>query len=271
MRAPTPPADMLSLKGRTVLLTGGGRGLGRAMAGGLAAAGARLLIVGRSRDTLDQAAKEIRDECGREVVGYTADLANRASTLAMTELVLRDHERVDVLVHNAGQEGIQPIESVTEAVMDDVLTTNFISAVLMTRAFVPGMRQNKWGRLVYVVSATTMVAGDNGHSVYTASKTALEGFARTLAVELGRSGITANCLSPGAYLTDQARGVMDSLGPEGAKAAYDMFASMSAVGRWGNAEDLVAPLLLLVSDHARFLTGDVLRVDGGLAVKLHPS
>lgn len=241
------------------------------MASGLARAGATLLIVGRNTQSLEQAAAEIEQECGAKVVGYSADLSNRGSTLEMVGRVLRDHGRVDVLVHNAAQEGIQPIESVTEEVMDNVLTTNFISAVLMTRAFVPGMRANGWGRLVYVVSATTMVSGDNGHSIYTASKTALEGFSRTLAVELGKSGVTSNCLSPGTYLTDQAQGVLKALGEEGAKAAYNMFASMSAVGRWGNPEDLVAPLLLLVSDHARFVTGDVLRVDGGLAVKLHPS
>jgi NAD(P)-dependent dehydrogenase (short-subunit alcohol dehydrogenase family) len=265
------PSDMLNVRDRTVLLTGGGRGLGRTMASGLAAAGARLIIVGRDFVTLSRAAKELKEESGAEVYCAPADLSNRNSTLAMVRHVLKEHGHVDILVHNAGFEGIQPIESVTEETMDNVLATNFVSAVLMTRAFVPGMRKNKWGRLVYVVSATTMASGANGHSIYTASKTALEGFSRTLAIELGRSGITSNCLSPGTYLTDQAKNVMAQAGDEGAKAIYDMFASMSAVGRWGNPEDLIAPLLLLISDHARFVTGEVLRVDGGLAVKLYPS
>jgi NAD(P)-dependent dehydrogenase (short-subunit alcohol dehydrogenase family) len=262
---------MLELDGRTVLLTGGGRGLGRAMASGLAAAGAQLIIVGRETATLEAAAREIKAECGADVRGYAIDLADRASTVRLAGEVLKNHGRVDILVHNAGQEGLQQIDQVTESTIDAILGTNLIAAILLTRAFVPGMKQNGFGRLIYIVSATTMVSGTEGHSVYTASKCALEGLSRTLAVELGRAGITSNCLSPGSYLTDQAKGVLASMGERDGKAAYDMFANMTAVGRWGNPEDLVAPLLMLASEASRYVTGEVLRVDGGLAIKLRPS
>ena len=264
------PSELLSLKGRTVVLTGGGRGLGRTMAQGLAAAGARLVLAGRNEAVLSKATHELNGEGGM-VTWESVDLADRAATVQFADHVLSKFGRVDVLVHNAGQEGLQAVDQVTEKTMDATFGTNFFSAVQMTRAFVPGMKQNGWGRLVYVVSATTMVSGTEGHSVYTASKCALEGYARTAAVELGRFGITANCLSPGTYLTDQAKGVLSSMGEANAKAAYEAFSSMTAVGRWGNPQDLVAPLLLLTSDASRFVTGEVLRVDGGLAIKLRPS
>jgi NAD(P)-dependent dehydrogenase (short-subunit alcohol dehydrogenase family) len=271
MALPFAPSDLVSLSGKVVLLTGGGRGLGRMMASGLAAAGARLAIAGRDGATLEAAAREIGEECGAAVACYTVDLADRASTIRMSEQLVKDHGRVDILVHNASQEGIELIEDVTEAQIDNILETNLVSAILMARAFVPGMKANGYGRLIFITSATTAVAGDNGHSVYTASKSGIEGFCRTLAVELGRSGVTANCISPGVYMTDQARRAMESYSPEAAKAAVGMFASMTAVGRWGNPEDLVAPLLMLANEHSRYVTGEVLRVDGGLAVRLHPS
>jgi NAD(P)-dependent dehydrogenase (short-subunit alcohol dehydrogenase family) len=270
VKVPEKPSDLLSLRGRTAILTGGGRGLGRTMAQGLAAAGARLVIAGRDESVLSKASHELNAD-GGTVTWESVDLDDRAATIEFARRVLSKYGRVDVLVHNAGQEGLQPVDQVTEKTMDAVFATNFFSAVQMTRAFVPGMKQNGWGRLVYISSATTRVSGTEGHSVYTASKCALEGYARTVAVELGRSGITANCLSPGTYLTDQAKGVLSSLGEVNGKVAYDAFSRMTAVGRWGNPEDLIAPLLLLTSDASRFLTGEVLRVDGGLSIKLRPS
>jgi len=263
-------SDLLSLADRTVVLTGGGRGLGRTMAAGLAAAGARLVIAGRDEKTLRSVTDELA-ATGATVDWESADLADRGATVRFCGRVLSKFGRIDVLVHNAAREGLQAADQVTEQAMDAIFGTNFFSAVLMTRAFVPAMKQNGWGRLVYITSATTQVSGAEGHSIYTASKCALEGYARTIAVELGHAGITANCLSPGTYLTDQAKGVLASMGEANGKLAYEAFASMTAVGRWGNPEDLIAPLLMLTSDASRYVTGEVLRVDGGLAVKLRPS
>ena len=176
-----------------------------------------------------------------------------------------------MFVQNAGYEGLQPIESVTDDVLDAIIATNLSSTILLCRTLVPAMKANGWGRLIFLTSATTCASDINGHSIYTATKCGLEGLARTLAVELGRSGITANCISPGSYLTDQARGVLGKLEAEAGKAAYDMFATMSAIGRWGDPTDLMGALVLLASDAGRFITGEVLRVDGGLAIKLTPS
>ena len=265
------PAELFSLRGRTVLVTGGGRGLGRALSEGASAAGARVIICGRDATTAAAAVAELEARYDSGAAAYEVDLADRAATLDFAQRVLGDTGGIDVFVHNAGYEGLQSIEHVTESTLDAILTTNLISAVLLTRAFVPAMKRNGWGRIIFLTSATTAASSIEGHGVYTASKCGLEGLARTSAVELGRFGITVNCISPGCYLTDQAKGVLRSLGEEQGKAVYNAFATMTAVGRWGEPEDLVGLLVLLAGDAGRYITGDVIRVDGGLAVKLRPS
>jgi len=262
---------LFDLRGRTVVLTGGGRGIGRALADGLAAAGATLVLVGRDSKTLDRAASELTKQYAAKVHCFPSDLSRRNAVRALSAEVLSRLGHVDVFVHNAGFEGLEPIEKITEPNLNAVLETNFIAAALLSQAFIPTMRKKGWGRLVFLTSATTSASSIEGHSIYTASKSALEGFARTLAVELGRSGITANCISPGTYLTDQATGVLKSLGEAQGKQVYKAFADMSAIGRWGDPREMIGLTLLLCSNASSYITGETIRVDGGLAIKLRPS
>lgn len=138
------PSELLSLKGRTAVLTGGGRGLGRTMAQGLAAAGARLVLAGRNEAVLSKATRELNGEGGM-VTWESVDLADRAATVQFADRVLSKFGRVDVLVHNAGQEGLQAVDQVTEKTMDAIFGTNFFSAVQMTRGVCGGYEAKRLG------------------------------------------------------------------------------------------------------------------------------
>ena len=252
----TPGFD---LTGRTALVTGGSKGLGKAMARGLAQAGANIVISSRHEAELKPALGEILAGTGREGVYIVADMTDRADVLRLAAESIEKMGRIDILVNNAGSNCPQPIDEIKDEDWDRILELNLSSIMVLTRALVPQMKARKWGRIIHISSIMGFVskAGRNG---YSATKSALIGLSKASALDLGPFGITVNCLAPGPFLTDLP---MSLLSPR-EKAE---FAETTALNRWGDPKELVGPALLLASDAGSYVTGTTLVVDGGYLTK----
>ncbi|WP_197686669.1 SDR family NAD(P)-dependent oxidoreductase [Cyanobium sp. NIES-981] len=256
---PTLPG-MFDLSGRVALITGGSRGLGKAIARGFAEAGASLVLVSRTEDELVWASDDIERATGAKVACIATDLSRRADISTLAARALGMFGRIDVLLNNAGGNQPQPIDAITDEVWDYFLELNLSSCMALTRALVPQMKERRWGRVIYTSSLLgfTSVAG---RSVYSATKTALLGLARANAIDLGPFGITVNCLAPGPFSTELSAANFS-------QEARERFASRTALGRWGETHELVGPALLLASEAGSYITGTALIVDGGALVKM---
>jgi NAD(P)-dependent dehydrogenase (short-subunit alcohol dehydrogenase family) len=252
---------LFDLTGRTALVTGGGRGIGRSISQALASAGAELMLVGRNVATLERARAELTSQFETRVEVHSADLSNTEAVSGAAAAALDRFGHIDILVHNAGMPSTGTIETFTDENWDRVYRTNLLSGVNLTRTFIPKMKERNWGRVIYISSAAAYRALPSGHSAYSASKSALHGFARTAAVELGPHGITVNCIAAGIFLTDMAREAASDAG------LTKLMADMSAVKRLGDTRDMEGPILLLASDAGRFIFGSVMFVDGGFTAQ----
>lgn len=246
---------MFDLSGRVALVTGGSKGLGKAMARSFALAGADIVISSRHEEELKTALAEITD--GTEVRGsyFVADMSKRdeAQRLAVEALEAMGH--IDIVVNNAGSNVPEELDAITDENWDRILELNFSSCMALTRALVPQMKQRQWGRIIHI-SSIMALASKAGRSIYSGTKAALIGMARATALELGPFGITVNCLAPGPFLTDLPGSVLSA-------EEKAVFAKRTALGRWGDPVELAGPALLLASDAGSYITGETLVVDGG--------
>ncbi len=247
------------LDGRTALVTGGSKGIGKAIATSFHQAGAQVMIASRHRDELDAAAEEIAGDTGGRVIRYVADMTERAAVRGLAEAAVAGLGRVDILVNNAGANLPESLHELTDANWDSILELNLTSCALLSRALVPGMIERRWGRIIYTASIMGLV-GAAGRSAYCATKGALISMAHGQAVELGGFGITVNCVSPGPIMTDLPRSLLS----EGQR---DALAARTVLGRWGEAQEVAGPVLLLASDAGAYMTGANLVVDGGVTIK----
>jgi NAD(P)-dependent dehydrogenase (short-subunit alcohol dehydrogenase family) len=246
---------LFDLRGKVALVTGGSKGLGKAMALGLAEAGARLFLCSRHADELAAAGQEIAAATGVEVAWDTADMSRRDECDRLAQAALARFGQIDILITNAGSNVPQSIDSITDEAWDRIVELNLSSCMALTRAVVPGMKSRGWGRVIHI-SSIMGLASKAGRNSYSATKSALLGLARASALDLGRHGITVNCIAPGPFLTDLPASVLSP-------AEQQAFADRTAVGRWGNPRELAGPALLLASDAGSYITGTVLVVDGG--------
>ena len=250
---------IFGLEDRVALVTGGSKGLGKAMARILAEAGADIVISSRNSEELGAALEEIlrgTDSRGHYVV---ADLTQRSETVSLAKSALEAMGRIDILINNAGVNLPEPIDEVTDEKWDRSLELNLSSCMALTRALVPQMKQRRWGRIIYV-SSIMGLASKEARKSYSATKSALIGLARANALDLAAYNITANCIAPGPILTDLT---INLLSDEQKKLA----AERTALGRWGQPSDLKGTALLLASEASSFITGSVLLVDGGMLTK----
>jgi NAD(P)-dependent dehydrogenase (short-subunit alcohol dehydrogenase family) len=247
--------QLFDLNGRVALVTGGSKGLGKAMARGLAEAGANIVIASRHENELKTALGEILADTGRQGRYVVADLTQRAEASRLAESALQAFGRIDILINNAGTNKPQAIDAVTDEVWDQVLEINLSSVMALTRALVPGMKARRWGRIIHISSVMGYVSKE-GRNVYSATKSALIGLARANALDLGPFGITVNCIAPGPFMTDLPMSVLS-------EAEKKLFADRTALGRWADPKELIGPALLLASDAGSFITGETLVVDGG--------
>jgi len=243
------------LSGRVALVTGGSRGLGKAMARAFAEAGADVLITSRHEDDLKKAADEIGQGLERRIEWSASDMTDREQVLQLARTALGRFGRVDILVNNAGSNFPEPIDKISDEKWDLTMELNLSSCMRLTRALVPQMMERKWGRIIHI-SSILGVGAKEGRNSYCATKAALIGLARSSALDLGPFNITVNCIAPGPFLTDLP---MSLLSDEQKKA----FADRTAVGRWGDPKELAGPALMLASDAGSYVTGTVILVDGG--------
>jgi NAD(P)-dependent dehydrogenase (short-subunit alcohol dehydrogenase family) len=253
------PSNLFDLSGRVALVTGGSKGLGKAMARGLAEAGADVVISSRHEDELRRALDEILSGTGRRGRYVVADLVRRDEADRLARAALEQMGRVDILINNAGTNQPQAIDAITDEVWDRIVELNLSSIMALTRALVPQMRQRRWGRIIHISSIMGLLSKEK-RNVYSATKSALLGLARASALDLGGDGITVNCLAPGPFLTDLPASVLSD-------AEKKVFADRTAVGRWGDPKELVGPALLLASDAGSYVTGTTLVVDGGYVAR----
>ncbi len=247
--------DIFNLNGKVALVTGGSKGLGKAMARGLAEAGADIVISSRHENELKPALEEILRDTDRKGRFIVADMSRRSDVLRLARTALEQMGRVDILVNNAGTNIPQAIDQIKDEDWDAVMEINLNSIMVLTRALVPQMKTRGWGRVIHISSVMGFISKE-GRNAYSATKSALIGLARANALDLGRYGITVNCIAPGPFLTDLPGRLLS-------EAEKQEFARVTALGRWAEPKELVGPVLLLASDAGGYITGETLVVDGG--------
>jgi len=242
-----------SIAGRSVVVTGGSRGIGRGIARVFASAGARVLVVGRDRSALDDAADGLKD--AGEVSTVVADVSDRDRCQHVADVAVERYGGIDVLCANAG---IFPSARLTDMTPDDleaVLATNFKGTVFAVQACLAPLTDSGHGRIVVTSSITGPITGYPGWSHYGASKAAQLGFLRTAAMELAPSGITINAVMPGNVFTEG----LDGLGQD----YLDGMTASIPQRRLGSTADIGYAALFFASDEAGYITGQTLVVDGG--------
>ena len=252
--------DLFSLSGRVALVTGGSRGLGKAMARIFAQAGADVFLSSRHEQELASAVEEIAKESAVRAEYLAADMTDRGNVRRLAETAVARLGKVDILVNNAGGNQPQPIDQVTDEVWDNLVELNLTSCMALTRALTPGMKERRWGRVIHI-SSIMGLASTAGRNVYSATKAALIGMAKASAMDLGPYGITVNCLAPGPFATEMP---MSILSPQQQAA----LAARTVMNRWGRPEELAGPALLLASEAGSYITGTVLLVDGGCLARV---
>lgn len=250
-----PP--VINLSGRVALVTGSTRGIGRAIAETLAAAGAHVAITGRTESQAVAVAAEIAVATGVEARGYAVEISDATQAAALIESVERDFGHLDILVNNAGLTRDNLLLRMKDSDWDDVVNANLRGAFVTCRAATRGMMKRRWGRIINVASVVGII-GNKGQANYAASKAGLIGMTKSIAKELASRNILANVVAPGFIETDMT----SAMSPEAQKA-------MSAgipLERLGTAGDIAGMVAVLASDLSQYITGQVFVVDGGLVM-----
>jgi NAD(P)-dependent dehydrogenase (short-subunit alcohol dehydrogenase family) len=243
------------LEGKTALITGASKGLGKAMALALAAAGARQVLVSRNLDQLNETAAAVR-QLGVEALVFQADVTDENQIAQVATMVAEKCGKLQILINNAGINIRKSVTDFTLAEWQQVMNTNLTSAFLMCRAFVPLMRGQGYGRILNLTSIMSHVS-IAGRTAYSASKTGLLGFTRALALELAPDQITVNGISPGVFATEMNVPMMQN--PELSR----QFLSKIPLNRWGKVEEVGQLAVYLCSEDAGFITGTDVLIDGG--------
>ena len=244
---------MFDLEGKTALVTGASGGIGRGVALALHAQGANVAITGRRRDALDELASELAERVHVAVADFTVHDA--VESLAGD--VRGALGPTDILVNNAGVTGDVRVGDMSDAQWQAMIDVNLTAVFRLCRAFVGEMRTRKWGRIIGIGSILG-ATGCPGEAHYSASKAGLIGFSKSLAAEVAAEGVTVNCIAPGYIRTP----MMD----EHSEQKLAELLSRIPVGFFGQPEDVGAAVVYLASDEARFVTGETIHANGGMAM-----
>ncbi len=245
----------ISLIGRAALITGATHGIGRGIAEYFAAAGARLVISGRDNTAGSELAGKLRAD-GADATFIQSDLLAPGAPQALAEQAAARLGGLDVLVHSAGIYPAVPLSDLTSSMWDRVLRINLTAAVQLVQAALPPLERSGSGRAVMISSITGPRTGFPALAHYGAAKAGLEGFVRSAAVELGRAGITVNCVAPGTIMTGTLGSLLDD-------ATCRMLQERIPAGRIGRPADIAAAVAYFASAEASFVTGQSLVIDGG--------
>ena len=243
----------IDLTGRVALVTGRTRGIGRSIAESLAAAGAKVAVVGRDAGRASEAAAAISPDAR----GYGTDVSDPASVVALIEAVEKDFGSLDILVNNAGLTRDNILFRIKDEDWDAVLDTNLRGAFVAIRAATRGMMKRRWGRIINIASVVGIV-GNKGQANYAASKAGLIGMTKSVAKELASRNILANVVAPGFIETDMTGAMTE-------EAKTTLFAQIP-LGRLGSPSDIAALVTFLSSDAAAYITGQTFVVDGGMVM-----
>ena len=245
---------LFDLTGRVAVVVGGTSGIGRAIAIGLAEAGADVVATGRRRDMVDAAAAEITGR-GRRTLAMCADVGDLASMDALRDACLRDLGGVDIMVAAAGVTKRVPTLQMADADWHRILDTNLTGVLRACQVFGAPMIERKRGRVITIASLASFV-GLHEVAAYTASKAGVAGLTRALAVEWAPHGVTVNAIAPGVFETDMNRELLKS-------GRGQEFLGRTPMKRFGRVEELAGAAVFLASDAGSFVTGQVIAVDGG--------
>jgi NAD(P)-dependent dehydrogenase (short-subunit alcohol dehydrogenase family) len=253
------------LEGKVALITGASQGLGRALALAFAREGASIVINSRSEESIRPVAREA-EALGAEVVALAADVSRNTDAERLVDTAVERFGRVDVLVNNAGAVLRKDTEELTAAELDTLWAVNVRSVLLLCRAVLPAMVRGGGGSIVNV-SSISAVRGTPRRAAYAATKAALDGMTRSLAMEYGPRGVRVNSIAPGAIETDMWR---TPLAQDGVREHVE---GHVALRRVGVADDIAPVVVFLASDAARYITGETLSVDGGMhaTMNLYPT
>jgi len=248
--------DRFSLAGRSALVTGCKRGIGKTMAIALAEAGADIIGVSASLEASGSAVERAIRELGRQFTAYTCDFSDRDALRGFSESVLANHPVIDILVNNAGTIRRAPAAEHAEEDWDHVIEVNLNAQFLLSKAIGAGMVERGQGKIIFTASLLTFQGGITVPG-YAASKGAIGQLTKALANEWAGRGVNVNAIAPGYIRTDNTRALQDD--PARSKAILERIPA----GRWGDPADFAGPLVFLASDASNYVDGTILTVDGG--------
>jgi 3-oxoacyl-[acyl-carrier protein] reductase len=247
---------MSQLANQIAVVTGAGRGIGRAIALKFAGAGADVVCLSRTQENSDKVAAEVR-ALGRKAWALAVDVSDSAAVTAAAEKVLADCGKIDILVNNAGVTRDGLVMRMSDEDWDAVLDTNLKGAFLLTKAFFRVFAKQRAGRIINISSVIGLI-GNPGQANYAASKAGLIGFTQSVARELASRGVTVNAIAPGFIETDMTAVLNEELKTNILKQI--------PMGKFGTSEDIAEAALFLAGPQSRYITGQVLTVDGGMVM-----
>lgn len=251
-----PGIKQFDLTGKSAIITGGSKGLGFAMAAGLASAGADLMLVNRNGEEGEKAAADLREQYGVNAISFSADITDQEQTEAMATMAINTFGHIDILINSAGINIRGPIDEISPIDFNKVMEVNVNGTWLSSRAVVPYMKRRGSGRIINLGSTLGLVGLAN-RTPYTASKGAVVQMTRALAIELAPYNILVNAICPGPFLTDMNIPIAES------EEAKNIILGATALGRWGQLREIQGAAIFLASDASSFMVGSILTVDGG--------
>jgi gluconate 5-dehydrogenase len=257
MTLATPSFD---LTGRVALVTGSSRGLGSAMAEALAGAGAHVLISSRNVDEVTRRVAELRAG-GAKADGFPLDVTDPRAIVAVMRDIEQRCGRLDILVNNAGGTVRKPLAEQTDEDWDRVIETDLSSCFRLSREAARMMVPRGFGRIIMISSINGFIARPT-IPAYVAAKHGLHGLLKGLAVELAKTGVTANAIAPGYFPSSANQSIRDD------KKFYDWICNRTPMGRWGDPRELGGAVVFLASEASSYVTGQVITVDGGMTASL---
>lgn len=255
-----PGIRLFDLSGKSAVITGGSKGLGLAMAAGLASAGASVMLVNRKADEGRRSAEELSQRYGTSVNSYAADITVESEVESMTNAAIQTFGKVDILINSAGINVRGPIDGLSEDDFSKVIDVNVNGTWLCCRALTPHMKKKKSGRIINMASTLGLV-GLSNRTPYAASKGAVVQMTRALALELAPYDINVNAICPGPFLTEM------NVPIAGTEEARNFIVGATAVGRWGELREIQGAAIFLASDASSYMVGAMVTVDGGWTAK----
>ena len=251
-----PGLKLFDLSSMNAIVTGGSKGLGQAMAAGLASAGSNLVLVSRNQEEVEETARQISADFGVRAIGIQGDVTRAEDCAAIVERTLSELGSIEILINNAGINIRGSIEELTLEEFQQVQRVNVDGIWLMSRAVVTHMKQKEYGRIINMAS-TLGVVGLSNRTPYASSKGAVVQMTRALGLELARDGICVNAICPGPFLTPMNIPIAED------EQTRKFIVGAVALERWGNLEEIQGAAIFLSSPAASYMVGSLVTVDGG--------